>query len=680
MVSTFTVILCAVAAAILWTVPGLAIARRIAPALAGPIAPALGFAVHSAVTLPVFFLVGFSTGTVGVIAALTLIASIATLRSQAPIKSDGIVAVPALAVAAAALMAMVPALAILPKSAADGVVLAVPIFDHAKAAIIDEMTRSGLPPSNPFFSEPSRLAYYYLWHYGAAELAVPLHATGWEADIAMTWFSAFASLSLMMGLATWFSKQASAAFFVLPLTLAASLRPCLLWIFGPRLYQYLLPPTGFAGWLFQAAWAPQHLTSASCVILTVFLMSQLAAHSSRCLLVTLALVAAAGFQSSTWVGGVTFAAAAPVVAAVLLARSKSWWPLVLRLAAAAALTLALVSPLAHDQFAATDLRGGGPTLALEPIGVFEDFISEDVTPIFDLPGYWIILLPLEFPAIYLTGTVALANLVRSRSLIPVMSGAALAFASLIAVSLAVAWLLASTIGENDDLGWRAVLPAIVGLTIFSAVGLSRWFGARARLAAAAAISAILLGLPDGVLLIYQFSVGSPKPSGAAFAATSAMWEAVRRHSARDDRIANNPHLLSNMTAWPVNISWALLANRRSCYAGKELALAFASLSDEEREATDAQFVRVFAGEGSADDVRDLAIRYHCRLVVLTIWDGAWKRDPFATDPHYRLVETKIDSWRLYVATSPVSEGMNPRVATGPTVSDQEQNRTRHRPI
>ena len=39
------------------------------------------------------------------------------------------------------------------------------------------MTRQGLPPVNPVFGEfgtTGRLAYYYLWHFSAAELALPL--------------------------------------------------------------------------------------------------------------------------------------------------------------------------------------------------------------------------------------------------------------------------------------------------------------------------------------------------------------------------------------------------------------------------------------------------------------------------------------------------------------------------
>ena len=82
----------------------------------------------------------------------------------------------------------------------------------------------------------------------------------------------------------------------------------------------------------------------------------------------------------------------------------------------------------------------------------------------------------------------------------------------------------------------------------------------------------------------------------------------------DVRVANNPLFLEDVTPWPVNISWALLANRSSCFAGRELALAFAPLSPERREAINAQFVRVFAGNGTPDDVSDMATKYDCEVV------------------------------------------------------------------
>jgi hypothetical protein len=126
-----------------------------------------------------------------------------------------------------------------------------------------------------------------------------------------------------------------------------------------------------------------------------------------------------------------------------------------------------------------------------------------------------------------------------------------------------------------------------------------------------------------------------------------LWRAVRRHASPTARVANNPLFLRDLTPWPVNISWALLADRSSCFAGRELALALAPLPAARREAIDAQFIRVFAGQGTAEDVGDMASKYGCDVVVLVPQDKAWTKDPFALSPDYRLAEN-ADRWRIYV--------------------------------
>ena len=84
--------------------------------------------------------------------------------------------------AAAAIVSLCVAVAIAPKFDQAAVLLSPAIFDHAKVAMIDEMARLGVPPGNPFLGGASPLAYYYLWHFSAAELVLATGITGWEAD------------------------------------------------------------------------------------------------------------------------------------------------------------------------------------------------------------------------------------------------------------------------------------------------------------------------------------------------------------------------------------------------------------------------------------------------------------------------------------------------------------------
>jgi len=103
-----------------------------------------------------------------------------------------------------------------------------------------------------------------------------------------------------------------------------------------------------------------------------------------------------------------------------------------------------------------------------------------------------------------------------------------------------------------------------------------------------------------------------------------------------------------MTPWPINLSWALLAERRSCFAGNEMAIAFAPLSLEQRQQVSDLFIAVFDGRGTTEDIASLANDYSCRVAVVTPLDGAWNRDPFAVSPLYRLAESEAGRWRIYV--------------------------------
>jgi hypothetical protein len=658
MASTLNAALCAAAAVLLWTSIGLAVTRRLAPLpLALPLAPVVGWSVHSAVALLIFFLVPFSAIHVAAVAVVVLLVGAAAASAAPADRSAIALPIPAWIYAAAAVLAMAPAVAIVPKHVGDAVILADPIFDHAKVALIDEMTRLGLPPGNPFFggSGPAPVAYYYLWHFSAAELALLLGVSGWEADIAMTWLSAFASLLLMMGLAVWLGGRVSAAAWVVALAAAGSARHLLVLLVGEdRLEEVLAAPAGFGGWLFQSAWAPQHLMSASCVVLAIWLISRMAVRRSALLVATTVLVVVAGFESSTWIGGIALAASALIAVPVLVIRAEKdqRLPLLAGLAVTALAAAGLAAPFLHDQLVAAAARGGAAALvAIRPFEVMGDDVSDEVRGLLDPPAFWLVLLVLELPAIYLTGSIVLAKLAVSRHLDRPQILAVSAWAALAVACLMISWLVTSTLAENNDLGWRAVLPPVLVLTVLSAVGISGWIARRARFAAAAAVGALVLGLPGGAALVGGNIAGRYQAEGRAFAATPDMWAAVRRHAAVAERVGNNPLFLQTMTLWPANLSWSLLANRRSCYAGRELALVFTSLPQSRREAIDDQFVRVFAGHAEPGDIADLATQYDCRLILLTSADGAWGNDPFATSPLYRVVDEKPGQWRLYRATA-----------------------------
>ena len=545
---------------------------------------------------------------------------------------------------------MVPAAAVLPKLAGDAVFLADPVFDHAKVALIDDMARLGLPPGNPFFADGRPFAYYYLWHFSAAEIARLLGRSGWEADAGLTWFSAFASLAAMMGLALWLARRALAAPSAVLFAATASARYLLWDLFGAENVDAVLSrPAGFAGFLFQSAWVPQHIISAALAMVAVYLIAQLAHRRNALVIITLGLVAAAGFESSTWIGGFAFAASALVAVPLLFFCGRGQRALAL-------------SRRAHRR---GDHRGGGRRAVPARSGRRGDRAQCGIADCGDAArrvrrGRARMAAPLLRLAGLLAGVSAhracrnlhsgrdgtggVPRRPRSRSRATARRACPCGARP---ASLTISWLLASTLADNNDLGWRAVLPAAMVLTVFSAAGLARWIAARAWAPIAVTAAALLVGLPGTAELIHSDMAGRREADAKLFARTPDLWAAVRRHAGPGERVANNPLFLADMTLWPVDISWALLADRRSCFAGRELALVYASLPRPRLEAIDAQFIRVFAGKAERSDIEDLATKYDCRLVVLTSADGAWASDPFAADPHYRLVEEKPGAWRIY---------------------------------
>ncbi len=652
MASPVNAALCALIATAFWAFLGYAIGRHLFPrVLAIAAAAVIGWAAHSVVLLPIFTLIGFSQTAAVASGLICLLAAGFSLSRPAPIsESEGDLAVPQWALVAAAILALVPAVAILPKFSGDAVQLADPVFDHAKAALVDAMARLGLPPVNPVFGQigaPDRLAYYYLWHFSAAELALTLGASGWEADVGLTWFTAFASLGLMMGLAVWLGKRSVAAIWVVALAAAGSLWVTLFWIFGTEDFRPVLwPSIGMSGWLFQATWVPQHLMAGSCVVVAMLLMTFYARRPSLTLVLMLALAIVAGFESSTFVGGVIFAIAGLLAAPILFAATSPGRRLrfVAGLAVAALLVVCLIAPFLRDQFATVAARGRGSPLAVEHYTVFGEAFPYWLRRIMDVPGYWLIILPVELPAVYIAGLIAFATALRRWRNGPEKLAITM-FACLAGAGLVTSWLLVSTLGENNDLGLRAIIPAEIVLIVVVAAALTSMPG---RATFVAALAGLALSLPDTATIIHDNVLGVARPGAKILAQTPEMWAAVRRYAAPNVRVANNPLFLADVTPWPVNISWALLANRSSCFANRDLAAAYAPLSPTRREAINAQLVRVFAGEGTPGDVHEMAVTYDCEIVLVVPQDGAWDNDPFATSSDYRLGERRDDRWRIYV--------------------------------
>jgi hypothetical protein len=658
MPSTLDAAWAALAALVFWTAVAYPLLRRCLPhATALPFAPIAGWAIHSVIALPLFYAIPFTRLDVGLVAVIALIAAWSIARfdrssraSRYP-SSDASreVRIPRTAWLAAFVVAAICAAAILPKHVDGAIFLSDAIFDHSKVSMIDEMARSGLPPINPYIEHDGgsgRLAYYYLLHFSGAELVVLFGVDGWEADIAMTFFAVFTSLAAMMAIAVRFGERASAAWWVALFAISDSARRVLIDVFGAGpVDRWLQPPGGFQGWLFQTSWVPQHLASTTCVLLALMLMIRLGERPALLPALVLGLVVAAGFESSTWVGGVVFAVCAAVVVPWLMWCSTRRARFATVLAVAGALALLFAWPFIVAQLGASSARHAGLPIALQPQEVIGDAMTAKLRALFDLPAFWLLMLPVEIGAAYVIGIGALITTLRRRASTDRTAIVALATATVAA--LGCAWLLVSTLAVNNDLGWRAMLLASCLLIVFAGIGMARWIEARRWWPIGIALAFFAAGFPETIAQAQRDVAGHRKDDSALFAAAPTLWARVRDFAGVDDRIANNPLAMRSLTPWPINLPWSLLADRRSCYATWELTQVFSSIPHDRLHAIDDQFVRVFAGRGDAGDVRDLATVYDCRVIVVTPEDGAWSHDPFRDSPWYELVDEQADRWRIY---------------------------------
>ncbi len=655
MPSTLHAVCAALAALVFWTAVGYPVLRRCLPhATALPLAPIAGWAMHSVVALPVFFAIPFARTEIVATGVAALVAAWALARFESSngeaVRPSAQIAIPRAAWIGALIVAALCAVAILPKPVGDSIFLANAIFDHSKVSMIDEMARSGLPPVNPYIQHDGasgHLVYYYLLHFSAAEIVRVFGITGWEADVAMTFFAAFTSLAAMMALAVRLAGRAGASLWVVVLALSDSMRGVLIDIWGSHdVDRWIMPAGGFQTWFFQTSWVPQHLAGTTCVLLSLMLMVRLAERPAVIPAVVLGLVVAAGFETSTWVGGLVFAVCASLVVPFLVARTavarRSW--LMASLAAAAVIALLFAWPFLIDQVRASAARGARFPIAVQAQQVLGGALPAGWRRWLDPAAFWLLMLPIESAAIYLVG---MAGVVVARREVACPATARTALSAALAGALACAWLLASTLAVNNDLAWRAMLLASTLLIVFGGVALSSWVQRRRWPFLALAALPLLLGLPETVKQIQRDVFGSERPDSRAFADAPALWERVRASSGVDERIANNPLALRSLTPWPINLSWSMLSDRRSCYATWELTQVFSSIPHDRLRTIDTLFVDVFAGRGNADDVAALADVYDCAVVVLTPQDGAWNDDPFRDGRRYRLVDERPDRWRIY---------------------------------
>jgi hypothetical protein len=540
----------------------------------------------------------------------------------------------------AGLVAVIIVLDLFPWRADDRLYFMWEAYDHVKVAMVDGMVREGLPPRNPYYSpdgEAIPLVYYYGTHFLAASVCKLTGIAGWPGDVVVSWYAAFAFITLCAGWAIRWAGAAAGKWAVLACMLGSPEWP-LRAALGPVGYLFQSPggeAAGIATVSAQAVWAPQHVLAAAAAVLAMWALVRHVADELDGW--RTAVVIGGGFavcaSSSAWIAvAVVFAAPGVLIAT----RGRGWRPVLGGAVAAGVLAAPVLVAVA------TQPREASIPF---PIGLHlldASRLAENIE-LLNVPLYWLEFLPRRLGVCYVVGLLALWAGRRSTDV---------RMALYVALScLLMSQFFKSGIQDND-LGWRGLLPAILLLNARAAA----W---RCNAPHGPARPWWVVGVVFGLAAFLGQQQVAYRPwkhpdklaVSRAFAQQPAAWEAVRRHTQPDDLVANNPTAYDSMIPFGGNnVNWALLADRPAALSNEIVARVTSFGRDPAPRDEALQLVlRLFhdsaAAEQAARDVRD---KLKVKALMLDRLDPVWPGDAIEGSGAWKLVE-ESEHWKVYVA-------------------------------
>ncbi|MER9056894.1 hypothetical protein [Mesorhizobium sp. M0910] len=552
------------------------------------------------------------------------------------------------------LLCLLPTFAIIPQHYGESAGVGDPIWDHTKIAIINEIAQNGLPPGNPYYSEagtPSKLIYYYVWHFIAACSSVITGASGWEADIALTGMTALCSTFVVTWLAVARSRSANAAWWALPLLLVGSLKPIVRFVSGRWLDTWMAQEYSFDAWIIQTSWAPQHVFSGSVALIAIMAYIRiLHCNAGRDLSLTVfsGAMLASAYGSSMWAGGFSLLLILPIVGVLSVSdvvRAERLMQVIILLSVTIAIAVLCAGVLVYEQAVILHARNS------VEFWVFPIFVG--MGWFLDLPGFWFVLLIIDFSIMYASFVIWALSMPYEETAI--YSKIDRAIIVIVVAPLFCAQFMHSVIFYND-LAWRVIIPSLLVMVAVTAALFSLQIGKATLIGRLTTITAIVFLAPSilaGAQFVYlsdlQFRVQGPETSeGTAFSASPEMWKAVREVTPSNEAVANNPLDFANVTYQPGNISWATLSQRRNCATTLGLLRSYAAqLTPDQASEVYKLFVDAFRGEATEGDLRVMKERYLCKTLVVTTRDGLWDKPVLDNSSVYKLVSEKKGSWRIY---------------------------------
>lgn len=545
----------------------------------------------------------------------------------------------------AVILATVTAMGAIPKLGYQTIRLSIPLMDHAKVLIIDTLLNEGLPLKNPFAwvgGASDNLSYYYLWYLLAAFLASCWGVSAWDADIALTAATSLVSLFFMMGcidlLCTEREKKRAITWLLL-LCLAGSLLPALYVVVSRNSLSWLiLDEHGLELWFEQATWVPQHVLAATLLSMGLLITSTYAAHShyvSLRKLVIPSFCLAAAFGMSAWVGGVATAVSAISLFVLNCLQNTGRFGQVVKCWSVVAIcSLVIATPFLLAEIGAVS-HAHQHAVGIHPWNVIRAYSDHYI---FNLLAYWLVFLPIQIGAVFLPFVFFVKKIWNKNevytSTLVIISAAC----------LCTSWVMKSQIA-NNDLGWRAIIPAVLCMSIVSSVALSRFHGEVSVLLFSFLIGASLLENAGG--WVKGNILGNTRRVDISSLPPYEFWEEIRNNTDIHKRILSNPNVYESIEPWNVNIGWATMARRKSCFMGENYATSLGGIeSDEIRNSLLKKLRSLYDGLASSDDIHHLMTILHCDVIAVSPVDKLWQLNPDKALPGLTLYSSG-KYWRFY---------------------------------
>ncbi|MGD9170894.1 MAG: hypothetical protein PVI97_12645 [Candidatus Thiodiazotropha sp.] len=647
------------------------------------LAPALGMSTYGPVSLLITWSVGFSVLTVIgswiIFQLICVLVYINKAKSGSPVPFFEIPQSACLGLLSIAICwSSLPVLDIIPLVHGEGIFVNINIFDHLKIAIVDSIVREGFPVLNPFYApggEKVPLIYYYGWHFLVAQVKLLSVATGWQAEVACSWFTVFAIVALLIGVAIRLSGKTRAGIFVLLLASTWVLYDGALYLLGQDLYRKL----GFSHvrpletlWI-QLSWAPQHAFSSMCTVMVIFLTSRILAGTGGKWpsAVVIGLTASIGFSSSIWVGGLALLFALPVF---LLSIISLKLPLK-RLGLLGPLGVSFVVCVLCSIPALRSVTSGPVVSHESPLR----FTLYSATSLFEnntilerigqIVLYWVQLLPLSLGVVFVLGILAVfayaPRSVEHRNL------KVLSATSIITYLILVQFFQSAII--NNDFGWRVVVVPIMWLIIWASVALTeismgvvqkdlshRW-KSRALLVQYGRLIMPLayIGITMGVLVSMQkIHLPGPKYSKVKhdltlhedFFSFRHAWEEVRKYTEPGELVQVNPKTYARtVTPWDGPATQALFGDRPTSYAESNAVETFAhSYALPQKQLQQSVVEDLFSATPSADSIAYAYNDLKIQALLVDRRDQVWGSTALEESAMYYVV-SKTPKYKVYLA-------------------------------